>query len=409
MKDNTLVAARLVACAKARYLAPALFGLNLQSSAEVDGLAVDEKHNCYYNQECLTELKAWEAPQLGGMLVHEVWHGLRRHFVRQRLTVLQTYMPPENLPDDLQILLGRAVEPWNIAADLAINGGMLRQGFKLPNWGVWPAKFGWPEDETTEQYFERLQQATKKDIEEIRKWVRQTGIPIARLAKLFNRMPDEADPDLRRKLQERSIAQRLLDQSRQSGKGIGTMPNDQLRWAGEQLDPPKVRWQDELRNGLVGLLNRGVGDYSWRRINRRKQEGDIIFPGLAARRPSVCIVEDTSGSMGSPELAAARAETAGILRTLQASVTVLCCDAAIAGGVQKIYNIKQLRLVGGGGTDMTLGLTVASQLKPMPEVIVCLTDGITGWPDKPPSKSKFITVLVGSGQGPTFGKVIRAV
>lgn len=400
--DNTLIAARLHACRKAPYLSHALFALRLEERKNVAfHMRVGADRLCEYSEENLTARQAWNVPNLAAILVHEVWHVLRRHFVRAEET-FKGVVPPQ-IEGKLSVIFTDLNVLWNMAADLAINDGMFCQGFSLPAWGLFADQFGWDKFQTAEFYFKLLLKASKEEMAKLEALLKEKNITPDDFAKMMRRPTDEAPASLERRLSEKATAERMREHAT---KQPGTIPGDQERWAGDQLAPAKVRWEDELRHGLRSMLTRGDMDYSWRRTNRRKQ-GDLIFPGMAAHRPSVCIVEDTSGSMGSKELQKARNETAGVLRTLQSPVTVLCCDAAIAGGVQKIYNINQLKLVGGGGTDMSLGLTEAVRVKPKPEVVVCLTDGYTGWPEKPPANCKFLTVLVGDGDGPSFGKVIR--
>ena len=57
-------------------------------------------------------------------------------------------------------------------------------------------------------------------------------------------------------------------------------------------------------------------------------------------------------------------------------MTVLSCDTAIRSS-QEVFAVEQVRLHGGGGTNMGVGLRAAVALRPRPEVIVVLTDGQT--------------------------------
>ena len=402
MMDNTLAAARLMACKKAPYLAPAIFGMRMQRFTNVDWfIRISADGQCDYCQETLEAKDAWNVPQLSGLLVHECWHRLRRHFVRAN-AALKGVVPP-SIEGDLTVIYADLGVLWNMAADLAINDGMLQQGFSLPKWGLFAKDFQWEQFKTAEFYLEKLLKGANKDMYKLRNQLAEAKLTPDEFAKIMQRPCNSPEPGLEQRLFEKVIAQRI---QAHASKHFSNLPDDQVRWADEQLLTPKVRWEDELRHGLRSVLNRGDGQYSWRRTNRRKTD-DILFPGYASHRPTVVIVEDTSGSMGSAELQRARSETAAVIKTLQAPVTVLCCDAAVAS-VQKLYDIRQLKLVGGGGTDMALGITQAAALSPRPEVVICLTDGYTGWPATQPQGSKFITVLVGGGEGPTFGKVIRA-
>ena len=56
---------------------------------------------------------------------------------------------------------------------------------------------------------------------------------------------------------------------------------------------------------------------------------------------------------------------------------------------------RDVRLAGGGGTDMRVGIRAAHQQRPRPDVIVVFTDGHTPWPDAPPPGSAMIAALLG--------------
>jgi predicted metal-dependent peptidase len=77
---------------------------------------------------------------------------------------------------------------------------------------------------------------------------------------------------------------------------------------------------------------------------------------------------------------------------------VLSVDAA-AHTVQRVATARSIRLVGGGGTDMTAGIEAATKLRPRPSVVVVLTDGLTPWPAEAP---KGMHVVVGLIEGPHY-------
>ena len=53
------------------------------------------------------------------------------------------------------------------------------------------------------------------------------------------------------------------------------------------------------------------------------------------------------------------------------------------GSVQKVFRPEEVKLVGGGGTDMAAMILAAMERRPKPpEVILVATDGYTPWPDR---------------------------
>jgi predicted metal-dependent peptidase len=64
------------------------------------------------------------------------------------------------------------------------------------------------------------------------------------------------------------------------------------------------------------------------------------------------------------------------------NVTVLAVDAAVQT-VSRVRDVRDVRLAGGGGTDMAMGIHAALAGKPPPQTVIVLTDGYTPWPDTP--------------------------
>jgi len=180
-------------------------------------------------------------------------------------------------------------------------------------------------------------------------------------------------------------------------KSIGSVPEHMLRSANLILEP-QISWHRQLtsciRNSVA--VASGYFDYSWRKNSRRHDQWDrILMPALVAPVPNVAIVCDTSGSMSECDLSAVMGEIKGILRAIgyRDRVAVLSCDSDVHV-VQRVFTETQVNLVGGGGTDMGAGIAAASKLRPAPDIIVVLTDGLTPWPPEPPPRSKVIVCIV---------------
>jgi predicted metal-dependent peptidase len=178
----------------------------------------------------------------------------------------------------------------------------------------------------------------------------------------------------------------------------GTRPGEWSRWVQRVLDPV-VPWQQIL----AAAVRRGIGwthghtDYTYTKISRRQAgAGRIVLPALRRPVPEVAVVVDTSGSIDDGLLSQALGEVDGIL-TAQAipdgSVTVLAVDAAVHH-VERVRAARDVKLGGGGGTDMGIGITAALALKPRPSVVIVLTDGYTPWPSVVPPAA-VIVVLIG--------------
>ena len=181
-------------------------------------------------------------------------------------------------------------------------------------------------------------------------------------------------------------------------RGQGSTPGEWDRWVEQVLDPV-VDW----RTVLHAAVRRGLGwaqghtDYTYTRISRRQAAaGPVVLPALRRPAPRVGIVVDTSGSVDDGLLAQALGEVDGVLASLAVSdpqVSVLAVDAAVQT-VATVRRADALRLAGGGGTDMSLGIEAAQQLRPRVDVIIVLTDGLTGWPGLP-APVPVVAVLIG--------------
>ena len=189
---------------------------------------------------------------------------------------------------------------------------------------------------------------------------------------------------------------------RQSARDPGTVAGGWLRWA-EDVLPSKTDWRRvlaaEIRHAVATVA--GNVDYSYAKPNRRNHlYGDVVLPRLVRPVPEIAVVCDTSGSMHDELLGRALAEIEAVLKRAglrQTSVRVLAVDADVQT-VNRVSRIAQIKLAGGGGTDMREGIAAAAKLRPRPSVIVVLTDGYTPWPDQPPRGARVVVGLLADGR-----------
>ncbi|MBT9147969.1 MAG: hypothetical protein DDT32_01738 [Syntrophomonadaceae bacterium] len=110
-------------------------------------------------------------------------------------------------------------------------------------------------------------------------------------------------------------------------------------------------------------------------------------------------------------LSQALAEVSGILKTcgLRQGVTVLSVDTQVQTS-SRVFDARQIKLRGGGGTDMGAGLTAAVKLMPRPQLAIVLTDGYTPWPTNKPSGLKHVIIGLldeGTVSSPSWAKNIQ--
>jgi predicted metal-dependent peptidase len=203
----------------------------------------------------------------------------------------------------------------------------------------------------------------------------------------------------------------VADRIHEHQKRRGDVPAGWQRWSDDILTPV-VNWRRQLaaavRHGVADVAGRV--DFTYRRPSRRAAAvPDIVLPSLRQPLPQVAMVLDTSGSMSDDMLAQALGEVSGVLRSLglgRRNLRVICCDAK-AYGQQRILDARDVRLLGGGGTDMGAGLAAAAEMRPRPDLAIVLTDGHTPWPRRAPDGIRVVVGLMDAdGRTPEWATTV---
>jgi predicted metal-dependent peptidase len=407
------------------YLDIALSSLSFiecKNVPELTTMAVDKHWRLYYDA---TNVAKWSAPEVATVLIHEIWHLLREHHVRAPSALSQAAEAVfKQLPQELQISTNyeRIVRLlWNYAADAEINDDLEGPTLPFPVQPVMPAALKCANNLMAEAYYEA--QGLPKDLpSQMAKALKEgkiPGMPDSESGSGSDGRPrgyEVGDGQDQRKIsreEAKNIAEitaKNIVQYSKTEKGRGTLPAGLCRWAEDQLDPI-VNWKNELRATLSNQAVRisGLLDYTYSKANRRQcLHGKMIFPAHCAYQPSVVIAVDTSGSMSDKDIAQGLAEVKAALRCLEgANISFVACDAK-AVVTKNVFGLKDINLIGGGGTDMGVALVAMAEMKP--DVALLVTDGYTSYPELNPftSKTNLITLLVSDGAKPPYGKVIHA-
>ena len=75
--------------------------------------------------------------ELEGVMAHEILHLALRHHTRRQ---------------------SREAKRWNVAGDLVINQMLQEMNYELPSEGAFISQFGFPEDKTTDVYYDMLEE-----------------------------------------------------------------------------------------------------------------------------------------------------------------------------------------------------------------------------------------------------------
>jgi predicted metal-dependent peptidase len=369
--------ARIRAYMRAPYLAMAISRLRWAAAPGLGTVAVDATWRLYADPQAVD---TWSLDELAGAVIHEVGHLLRAHHDRRRTV-------------DAAI--------WNAAADLEINDDLLEAGIPLPSGALEPELLGFPGGLLAEEYVELLGPFGVAD------GIHDCGSGAHGESRPWDLSDDGRGPGV-------GDAEILRRHVAVAVSAAGDAPAGIRRWANGVLEPT-IPWSRVLASHMGRLAARAAGGVTdWRRDrpSRRQAPGGVLLPRPCARQPHIAVVIDTSGSMGDRELAAGLAEVAGAVRAVGTPITVIACDTS-ATVMRAVTRARDVRLIGGGGTDMSNGLRSAADLRHLPDVVVVVTDGHTPWPAAPPTplaRTQILVALVGDGlPGPAWATTVRCV
>ncbi len=209
---------------------------------------------------------------------------------------------------------------------------------------------------------------------------------------------------------QRNVRDRVASDVVDYAKSRGGLPGGLERWAKNYLNPT-VDWRKQLavRMRQVAANVAGRRTHSFARPSRRQdaiREHDptIVVPGLRdSEPPRIAVIVDTSGSVTQRELGEALGEIHGIMRSVGMSepLAVIACDtqAAPPQYIRDTKAISELKLIGGGGTDLRVGIEAALNLPRKPALVVLLTDGESPYPLKHPDQNVTFLMVLADGVG----------
>lgn len=433
--ETKLVAAKMIAFERRPYFGAGFSALIPVRTPGLGTLACDQYWRMYYDPAVLEE---WSVMTLAGAITHELSHLLREHFARSK-----------KFGPTFDQMIG------NIAGDLEINDDLIaevhlqtRQPLTpMPNFRrrgkdgkhvdcgmpLCPKLYNLKDGQLFETYYyQLLEQADDPKSQFAKDFGKQDGnqdgegdgegkpdptqgrcgsCAHGRDQKHQQPAPDGLDnsetPGLTEAEQElirRQVA-KDMNEYKESSTRQGNLPGGWERWAKNYLSP-KVNYLAWIRaciNNAWAEAN-GKVDFTWSRPSRRAGAyGDFRLPGMVAPVPQIGIAVDTSGSMSETQLSQCLAEISGVVSQMgnNEEIMVASCDASVHN-VQKVTRVSDIKLFGGGGTDMGVALKALGELKPKRDIMIVLTDCETGWPEKRPEGTIVIVQIAGSGGPPPW-------
>jgi len=346
------------------YLSTAVYSLTTVVSDRVAMMTTDPSWRLYVNPLWLV---ATDVQRVAQELGHQVWHLLADHAGRAQ---------DAGVSADTR-------DRWKLGSDVSVGEVMPWYDPRLPL----PGSLHFPPNLSAEEYYLRLR-ARPVTEEPLASDPDETcGSGCDGIARDHDLLPgDDLVPGLSTQAAE-AIRKTVAIEFREHQASRGSVPGEWERWVSNILDPV-VPWNQVLH----AAVRRGVGwgqgqvDYTYSKISRRQHAvGAAVIPAMRRPVPAVAVVVDTSGCIDDGLLSQAMGEVRSVLSSLavpDSNVTVLAVDAAVQT-VSRVRDVRDVRLAGGGGTDMAMGIHAALAGKPPPQTVIVLTDGYTPWPDAP--------------------------
>jgi len=361
--------ARLSTTSVMPYLTQHVMSLLPQEKPGIGTMAVDKYGRCYYDP---TVLDKWSMEECGGVILHEDAHVWMDHHRRAE----------RHLGDNAN---EQELLTWNIAGDVSINQMLADANVKLPEGCVYPKTFNLPENLSTEEYYNLLQEKKVVQTQTIKVAGHGGGSASDGKAKPWeDGPPNDKAPGLDEFEQERlkRVMAHAIDEYCQDSNRRGTVPGELRRFA-EHILRPQVDPRRELLAQVKYALNciNGYGITTWKKLNRRVPPGAMRLPAHLQPFPRVCLIVDTSGSMGQDDLGLALGVIASVVKALSNShegLTVVTGDTH-AASCQKVFGARAVELMGGGGTDMGHLIKECAAHRPGYDVIIVCSDGETPW------------------------------
>lgn len=361
------------------YLAHAIYSLIPVAHPEIRRMACDEWWRIYINPEWLDQASVSE---IGAELAHVTWHLLADHAARARSMGVDR----------------SSASQWNRAADITVFHTLLSDKLTpldLPSATDLRLRRGL----SAEEYFASISKLPVGGGEDSDSFnpMESCGSGVDGIARAHE-LGLGTDAGAVSAFDAREVRRQVAIAYRDHVKTRGHVAGDALRWVRNTLEP-KVHWEMLLSGAVRGAVGwtTGRGDFTYRRPSRRASTTPgIVLPGQHRAVPRLAIIVDTSASVDDIMLSRALGEVDGAISALGipgANVSLYSVDAAVHV-VRKVRRARDIELVGGGGTDLRVGIHAALAERPRPDVIIVFTDGDTPWPANPLSGTMVIAALL---------------
>ena len=407
--EGSLVAGKLLP-----YMTHLITSMSPVERPGIGTMGVDTRARMYYDPEFV---RSHELIELAFVISHEALHVFLNHPKRflAKFPQAKQLEVPGTLSRKESHFLMRMLKLWNVAADLAINGMLIKSMARLKE-GCYAEDFGFAEGLTADEYFELLLQKRGKEKEPGKgedegeeegegggegqdegegegegqdegkggdeEWTGIGGSGADGVKRPWEGSRDGGLPEHDQECVRRGTARKIEEYKASRGKG--SIPEGLVRAASDMLRP-RVNPIQAIKSRIQSTIAHvpGFGDLTYNKPKRRKLPGNVLMPASIRPLARVLVIVDTSGSMEDTDLRLGLGVIHDVLRGLPdpSGVPVWAGDAALQTA-QNVFSTNQVELKGGGGTDMGGLIEQAAASRPTPSAIIVVTDGYTGWPSR---------------------------
>lgn len=330
----------------------------------------------------------------------------------------ETFHHKLNFFDRLAVIGEEFIEDFNSAQDFVINVMLRDAGWKVPKIGLLPAKYGFPEGLTTEEYFDLLRQRRAKQQKSGGNSAGGTGgegksgngssIDIQGVCGGQCTIPKSARQPLNESIGRsdanvkaiyKKAAQDIADAIKR--KGRGSVPGCIAEWAALEEEESFIRWEDRLQHLIrdaSGRIMSGGDDFSMRHPSKRSHVRRLIRPGLIDQQVVPYFVFDTSLSMDMAQMMCGVRESVAILKQLGIDEAYVAqVDASVAMEPRMInlsYFEGPIEFKGRGGTDFRPAFEAIDRMPQKPDIMFYWTDGEGPAPKDPPPGLEVLWCIV---------------
>lgn len=347
-----------------------IFNLPIVETDKIPTMAVDGE-KLMYNPKFWDSFNGQNKVQLG-LLCHEVGHLFLGHLWRRKHRDEMVIDPTS----------GQIFYLWNLAGDIVINNMILAN-----------PKLSLPKNLPQEKKY--IGMSTEQVYEDLKKRLGgkggrgKNGKAQAEMVEMGKNSICEKPNHKHgkkagsKKARELEAKWKLIGkQALEHAKSKGDTPAGMERFF-EELEP-----KEDWRQILLSYVQPFTNDYSFNPTDRRFLSEDFALPDIQSGEKIdwLAVAVDTSGSIGQPELNAFVSEIKAILGSFdKVKVRLTFCDAEASPFVElDEFDIKQIKPVGGGGTDFKPVFDLIKKEQNDPVALIYFTDLMGDFPDKAP-------------------------